>query len=96
MQKLSATHPLQTDPERSDPLPGSIGVEREEWHAEARRQGAQVVVTVTAPNPRRALQQLVTSGDPVDRWFKDAVLALTGVSLTAVFDEALLGRPVRH
>ena len=96
MQKLSATHPLQAGPDRPSALPGSIGVEREEWYAEARRQGEQVVVTMTAPDPRRALHQLVTSGDPVDRWFKDEVLALTGVSLTAVFGEALLGQQVRH
>ena len=96
MQKLSATHPLQADPNQAGPLPGSVGVEREEWYAEARRSGEKVVVTMTAHDPRRALQQLVTSGDPIDRWFKDEVRSLTGVSLTALFGQVLLRRPVRH
>ncbi|MDP8922963.1 MAG: hypothetical protein M3O34_08825 [Chloroflexota bacterium] len=96
MQKLSATHPLHVDPQYAGTLPGSVGVEREEWYAEARRSGETVIVSMTAGNPRRALEQLIASGDPVDRWFKDEVRALTGLSLTALFGRVLLGRRVRH
>ncbi len=96
MQKLSATHPLHVDPERAGSLPGSIGVEREAWYAEARRSGAEVVGTMTAGNPRRALDELGASDDPIDRWFKDEVRALTGVGLAALFGRLLVRRDTRH
>ena len=96
MQKLSTTHPLHADPDHAGALPGSIGVERNEWYAEARRIDAMVVVTMTADNPHRALVELITSGDAIDRWFKDEVHALTGVTLTDLFSQVVLRQGVRH
>ncbi len=96
MQKLSATHPLEPDRDSDGAPPRSFGVEREEWYAEARCSGEQVVVTMTAPDPPDALMQLITSGDPIDRWFKDEVRRLTGRSLTAVFGHVLPPQPIRH
>jgi hypothetical protein len=96
MQKLSTTHPLHVDPKHADALPSSVGVEREEWYAEARRSGDRVTVTMTAADPHRALAHLVTSEDPIDRWFKDEVQKLTDVSLAAVFSHVRTPRLIRH
>jgi hypothetical protein len=85
MHRLSISHPLR--PEGGSPvrLPGIIGVEHEDWHAEARRLGAMVIISVTASNPERALEQLVASQAPMDCWFKDGVRSLTGQDFPALF-----------
>ena len=95
MPTLSATHPLQHLPDHPKTFPGSVGVERDNWYAEARRAAGTVVVTMTASDPASALQQLVTSGDPIDCWFKDEVRALTGVGLAGLFRPILIKRRVR-
>ena len=85
MHRLSISHPLRHyDPTRSA-LPGTIGVEHDEWHAEARRRGMTVIVSVTAADPRRALELLTASDAPMDCWFKDGVRTLTGQELPALF-----------
>ena len=91
MQTLSTTHPLH-----AGTLPGSVGVEHEEWYAEARCSGDRVTVTMMATDPCGALVQLVTSGDHMDQWFKDEVRKLTGVSLAAMFGHVLTPRHLRH
>ena len=96
MHKLSTTHPLQATTPPTEKLPGSVGVEREEWFAEAKRSGDEVTVTMTADDPRRALVHLVTSSDPIDCWFKDEVRKLTGASLAALFGQHLLRDDTRH
>ena len=85
MHSLSISHPLRSFDGSANALPGTIGVEHDEWHAEARRRGADVIVSVTAADPRRALELLAQSDAPMDRWFKDGVRNLTGVELRALF-----------
>jgi hypothetical protein len=85
MHSLSISHPLRSPERGLQTLPGTIGVEHDEWHAEARRRGATVIVSVTAADPRRALEQLAASQAPMDCWFKDGVRTLTGEDLGALF-----------
>ena len=85
MHKLSTRCPLLLDAGRADRLPGTIGIEHDEWHAEARRLGSTVIVSVTAPDLQQALAQLVASEAPMDCWFKDGVRRLTGSDLPALF-----------
>lgn len=96
MQKISTTHPLQVDYQRAGALPGSIGVERGEWYAQAKLTASDVIVTVTARNPRRALDEILASDDPLDRWFKDEVRALTGLGMAALFGRLLTRRDVKQ
>ncbi len=84
MHTLSISRPLRHDDGTLDSLPGTIGVEHDEWHAEARRLGATVMISMTAPNPRRALEQLAASDAPMDCWFKDGVRSLTGDDIPAL------------
>jgi hypothetical protein len=92
MRKISTAHPLQVNHEHTGPLPGSVGVERKAWSARATLTSDTVVVSVTANNPRRALDEIVASENPLDRWFKDEVRTLTGVGIAALFG-SLLERP---
>ena len=85
MHSLSISHPLRQHDESGVALPGTIGVEHDEWHAEARRRGTTVIVSVTAADPRRALDLLAESEAPMDCWFKDGVRTLTGEELHALF-----------
>jgi hypothetical protein len=85
MHSLSISHPLRFLEESTAALPGTIGVEHDEWHAEARRRGENVIISVTAADPRRALELLTASDAPMDCWFKDGVRNLTGVDLWALF-----------
>jgi len=92
--RVSVSCPLLPHEGRVGGWISSIGVERSDWYAEARKSEDGIVVTVTAPNPTRALQQLVTSGDPLDCWFKNEVRAATGVGLASLFRTELLPRRV--
>jgi len=56
-----------------------------DWFAEAHREGAAVVVSVTAPKPQCALAELVASDDPLDDTFKDFVRSLTGLEVATLF-----------
>jgi hypothetical protein len=85
MHSLSISHPLRHHSGGAPALPGTIGVEHEEWHAEARRRGMTVIISVTAADPRRALEQLAASQAPMDCWFKDGVRTLTGKELPTLF-----------
>jgi hypothetical protein len=85
MHSLSISHPLRHDDASTSALPGTIGIEHDEWHAEARRKGMTVIVSVTGPDPRRALEQLAASVAPMDCWFKDGVRTLTGEDLPSLF-----------
>ena len=85
MHRLSISRPLYVADGPPDALPGTIGIEHDEWHAEARRRGTTVIVSVTAPDPRRALELLAASDAPMDCWFKDGVRSLTGEDLPALF-----------
>ena len=85
MHSLSISHPLRHHDESATALPGTIGVEHDEWHAEARRRGTTVIVSVTAADPRRALEVLAASEAPMDCWFKDGVRSLTGQELPTLF-----------
>jgi hypothetical protein len=60
-----------------------------DWFAEAHREGADVVVSVTAPDPQAALSALVTSDDPLDDLFREFVRSLTGLEVATLFDEPL-------
>ena len=96
MQKLTTTLPLRVEGEHLQHLPGSFGVEREEWHVEARRGDGEVVVSVRARRPRQAIEHLAASDDPIDRWFKDQVRELTGEDVAAAFAVALARRARKH
>ena len=96
MHRLSTTSGIRLDGEQLTAVPGSFGMEREEWYAEARRLERAVVVSMTAPNPRRALAQLAASDDPFDRWFKDQLRDLTGAELPTLFGRALAEDGQRH
>jgi hypothetical protein len=85
MHTLSISRPLRPEDGAFGSLPGTIGVEHDEWHAEARRLGAMVMISMTARNPRRALEQLAASDAPMDCWFKDGVRSLTGADIPALF-----------
>ena len=96
MQKLTATIPLRIEGGHLQRMPGSFGVERDDWHVEARRGDGEVVVSVTARRPRQALADLAASDDPLDRWFKEQVRELTGEDVTAAFTLALARRTRKH
>jgi hypothetical protein len=85
MPQLSARYALHLADGTADKLPGSVEIEHADWRAEARRLGATVIVSVTASDPRAALEQLVTSDQPMDCWFKDSVRSLTGADLPVLF-----------
>ena len=85
MQKLTASLPLRAESGLLQHMPGSFGVEREDWHVEARRAEGEVVVRMMARNPRKAVELLAASDDPVDRWFKDQLHALTGEDVGGAF-----------
>jgi hypothetical protein len=56
-----------------------------DWFAEAHRDGSQVVVSVNARDPGRALRELVASDDMLDRQFVAAVRTLTGREISELF-----------
>ena len=87
MHSLSISHPLRLHDGSAATLPGTIGVEHDEWHAEARRRGTTVIVSVTAADPRRALELLAASEAPMDCWFKEGVRSLTGQELPTLFSQ---------
>jgi len=65
--------------------PNAFSVQHGAWFAEAHRDGAAVVVSVDAPDPQGAVQELVASQDPLDDMFKDIVRSLTGLELATLF-----------
>ena len=85
MHRLSISRPLRWDMGAVASRPGTIGIEHDGWHAEARRRGARVIVSVIAADPRQALEVLTASAAPMDCWFKDEVRSLTGEELGALF-----------
>ena len=87
MHRLSISHPLRPYEGNAPALPGTIGVEHDEWHAEARRRGTTVIVSVIAADPRRALELLAASESPMDRWFKEGVRTLTGQEIPTLFSQ---------
>ena len=88
MTRIIATAPLRYA-YLSVPNPPSAGAAmHEDWFAEAHREGATVVVSVTADDPQEALTELVWSDDPLDDMFKDFVRSLTGLELATLFDAA--------
>ena len=87
MHSLSISRPLRQHDGSATALPGTIGVEHDEWQAEARRRGTTVIVSVTAADPRRALELLAASEAPMDCWFKEGVRSLTGEELPTLFSQ---------
>ena len=87
MHSLSISHPLRQHDGSAPALPGTIGVEHDDWQAEARRRGTTVIVSVRAADPRRALELLAASEAPMDCWFKDGVRSLTGEELPTLFSQ---------
>jgi hypothetical protein len=85
MHRLSVSRPLCWDVGTTTSRPGTIGIEHEGWHAEARRRGTTVIVSVVSSNPRSALAALAASDAPMDTWFKDEVRTLTGEEFGALF-----------
>lgn len=85
MARLSMRHALHPAGDRLHRLPGAIEIAYGDWRAEARRLGASVRVSVIGADPRAALEHLLRSERPMDRWFKDAVRDLTGEDLPSLF-----------
>ena len=88
MSRIIATAPLRIA-YLDVPNPPSAGAAmHEDWFVEAHREGATVVVSVTADDPQRALHELVRSDDLMDYMFLDFVRSLTGLELATLFDAA--------
>ena len=54
---------------------------KETWFLQKTPQGDMVVVYLEATDPEKAFEELATSKEPFDRWFKDQVKTITGVDL---------------
>lgn len=88
MSRIVATAPLRLAYLSSPHQPSAGAAVRDDWLVEAHREGATVVVSVTADDPRGALDALVRSDDPFDYLFLDFVRSLTGLELATLFDAA--------
>ena len=70
--------PRHTDFDRSE---RRIGITKELWFLAPLPSGEQLIVYMESPDFGRALQMFVGSRDPFDVWFKEQMLAATGVDL---------------
>jgi hypothetical protein len=85
MSQITANAPLRVEHVWYADAPSAGATMHPNWIAEAHRAGATVVVSVTGPDPERALAQLVASDDPLDYLFKDFVRSLTGLEVASLF-----------
>lgn len=85
MSQIVATAPLRLEHVRFPFAPTTGATMHGDWFAEAHREGRSVVVSVTAADPRQALDQLTLSDDPMDFLFKDFVRSLTGLEVATLF-----------
>ena len=86
MPRITARSPLRQEHLHLPNAPSAGAAMHEDWWAEAHREGASVVVSLTADDPRGALAQLLRSTDPVDDLFQDVVRSLTGLEVVTIFD----------
>jgi hypothetical protein len=61
-----------------------IGLRRESWHLLSTPGGDQFVFYIEGADLASSVSAFVASQDPFDMWFKERVLALTGVDFTAI------------
>ena len=61
-----------------------IGIEREFWFLQHTEQGDLYVAYMESPDLGRAFELFCNSKDPFDIWFKEQLLAATGVDLNVV------------
>ena len=85
MSRIIATAPLRIEHVNYPLAPRHGATVHGEWFAEAHREGKDVVVSVIATDPRRALAQLSASDDPYDYMFRDFVRSLTGLEVATLF-----------
>ena len=58
-----------------------LGITSERFSVVETTFGAATVITLEAADVGRALEQMVTSDLPFDRWYKESVMALHGIRL---------------
>jgi hypothetical protein len=58
-----------------------IGITKEIWYLAPLPTGDQVIGYIEADDFNRALHSFVASRDPFDMWFKEQMLAITGLDL---------------
>ena len=85
MSQMVASAPLRLEHVWLPVAPSSGATMHQSWVAEAHREGVNVVVSITGPDPRGALAQLSVSDDPLDDLFKDFVRSLTGLEVATLF-----------
>jgi hypothetical protein len=56
-------------------------VRKEEWFIQETPQGAMVIVTMKAEDPRLAFETMAASNDPYDCWFKARAEEISGIDL---------------
>jgi hypothetical protein len=88
MPQIITSSPLRIEHLSAPNQPGAGATMHQDWFAEAHRDGAEVVISVTAPDPRCALAELLASDDPLDFMFKDFVRSLTGLEVATLFSAA--------
>jgi hypothetical protein len=60
-----------------------LGVTKEEWALQQTPMGSLVVVRFEADDVEGAFEGLAQSSEPIDVWFRERVLEITGVDLSA-------------
>jgi hypothetical protein len=60
-----------------------IGLRAENWYMQHTGAGAHFVIQVEGPDVPASINAFTSSRDPFDQWFKEELLALTGVDLNA-------------
>jgi hypothetical protein len=88
MSQITARSSLRLQHTWLPDSPSAGATMHQDWFAEAHREGAAVVVSVNAPDPQRALEELLASDDPLDYMFKDFVRSLTGFEVATLFSAA--------
>ena len=66
-----------------------LGISKEEWALQQTEMGSMVLVRFEAGDVADAFAGLARSNDDFDVWFKQRVLEITGVDLSASSDEPL-------
>lgn len=66
-----------------------IGLQAENWYLQHTPAGDTFVIHIEGPNPGASIAAFVASQDPFDVWFKQRMLALTGVDFNSVPPDAI-------
>jgi hypothetical protein len=58
-----------------------LGETRERWYLQESPEGAMGILYMEAEDPARAFREFAASNDPLDRWVKERIQAITGVDM---------------